>query len=779
MKQFKLILLFISIITFLISCNESKTDEYIREIPLLTDWYFSTGENPDSSWDRIDIPHIPKIEPLVVNDQWQGTMWYKRNLFVKDKKKKYFLKFNGIMHEAKLWVNDQLVSMHLGGYLPMVVDITNYLNFKDKNEIKLQVNNEDNPQIPPGKALNVLDFNYYGGIYRNASLIQTSRIYITDAILENKPASGGILVHFNEVNNKKASGTVKVHVRNELKDITNLECSVKLTAPDGGSSLFNSKINSLKKGKDADYNIEISALEPFLWSVRNPHLYKLEVTLHDNNSKYDQQSLNIGIRHIELKNDGFYLNKEKLFIRGTNRHQEYPYIGYAISENANWRDAVKIKQAGFDFVRLSHYPHDEAFLDACDKLGILVMDAIPGWQFYGDSTFIQNSYQDIRDMIRRDRNHPCVVFWEVSLNESGMTEEYMFQANKLLKEELPFDDTYSAGWIDHPSYDLFIPARQHSRPPEYWNNYKVDQRPVFIAEYGDWEYYAQNAGFNQTDFQNLKEEERTSRQLRGDGEKRLLQQALNYQEATNSNRKGPNTIGHANWLMFDYNRGYADDIESSGISDIFRIPKFSFYFYQSQRSPGDTLALSNGTGPMVKIASYWTAESDSSIRIFSNCETVHIFLNDSLVQKIQPDKGPLSDYLAYPPFYLNLSNYKPGILKAVGYIQGKAVAEDIVISPGEASQLTLKIDKSTIELSKTAADVIFVYAQVSDNNGNICPSNSNAIFFDLKGNGVLIGKNPVNAEAGIASILLKTKPGEKYIIRAESKKLRSAETEFY
>jgi beta-galactosidase len=165
----------------------------------------------------------------------------------------------------------------------------------------------------------------------------------------------------------------------------------------------------------------------------------------------------IGIRSIELTQNEFLLNGEKKYFRGTNRHQEYPYVGYAISKNANRRDAIKIKQAGFDFVRLSHYPQDISFLEACDELGLLVMNAIPGWQYYSDDPeFLKNSYQDIRDMVRRDRNHPSVVFWEVSLNESPMTDTYMVEANKILKEELPFEDTYSAGWIDHEAFDLYF-----------------------------------------------------------------------------------------------------------------------------------------------------------------------------------------------------------------------------------------------------------------------------------------------------------------------------------
>ncbi len=728
-----------------------------------------------SIYDSITIPHTPRIEPLIVNDQWQGHLTYTKSFAIDNfDEGKTIIHFEGVMHEAKVFINDQKVKEHVGGYLPFSIDLTSYL-IKGINKLKVEVYNTNNQSIPPGKLLEGLDFNFYGGIYRDVWLQRKNDIHITDPFIENTKEAGW-LIHFSEVNETMAKGTVRIQLRNDSKETKTISADIKLSHGEVVHEF--SRTDTLKAAEVKSITVPIEIANPKRWSVKNPLLYELSIAIETDNHIYDRVEDKVGIRRIDLSEEGFYLNGQKVYISGTNRHQEYPYVGYAISNNANYRDAVKIKKAGFDFVRLSHYPQDESFLDACDELGILVMNAIPGWQYFGDSVFIQNSYQDIRDMVRRDRNHPSVVFWEVSLNESAMTDEYMNRANEILKEELPFTDTYSAGWMDHESYDLFIPARQHGKAPDYWNNYRTQERLLFIAEYGDWEYYAHNAGFNQAAYEGLKEDERTSRQLRAHGAQRLLQQALNFQEAANSNRKGSNTIGDANWLMFDYNRGYADDLEASGIGDIFRIPKFAYYFYQSQRSPADTLALTGNTDPMVKIASYWTESSNPLVTIYSNCEEVALSLNGELIDRKMTKADSYSDQLDFPPFQFDLAAFQKGELKAIGYINGKAVAQNTVRTAGRASQLELAIDLSGMPLSEKEQDLVFVYASVLDEQGTLVNTSDAEITFSTNA-GVFIGQNPIMAEAGIASILLKVNGTAKKIqIKATSDGLKSSQKEF-
>jgi beta-galactosidase len=740
------------------------------------DWEFKREEKIASNWEKITIPHTDKIEPLVVNNQFQGTSWYQKKFKVgNSNNKKIFLYFEGVMQEADVWINNQKVTNHKGGYLPFTIDITPFLNSKKENTIKVKVNNEDNPEFLPGKPLKDLDFNYYGGIYRNVYLLTTDKLYITNAVQADKKASGGIYANFDNINKEKASGTVQVDLKNEFAVAKQALLKFILTTKEGGKLEFKSKAFTIKANSDKSITQKIEVKNPNLWSISNPNLYHLEVQVISNDKIIDSYSEKVGIRKSEIKDDGYYLNDKKVYITGTNEHQEYPYLGYAISDEAQYRDAVKIKNAGFDFVRLSHYPHAEAFLNACDELGILVMNSLTGWQFFGNDTFQKNAIKDIRDMARRDRNHPSIIFWEASLNETEMSENFMKEATKALKEELPFAHNYSASWIDNDNYDLFIPARQHAKAPDYWTKYNKGNRKIFIAEYGDWEYYAQNAGFNQKEFSNLKEDERTSRQLRSNGEKRLLQQAYNFQEAANSNRKGVQTIGEANWVMFDYNRGYSNDLESSGISDIFRIPKFAYYFYQSQRDANSILDKKILAGPMVHIANYWTSNSPLNITVYSNCDEVALYLNDVLVGKQKPTINQNSDELKHAPFVFKAEKFIPGTLRAEGFIKGKKVVSNVVKTPESAAKIALNYDVSSKAINPNYPDMVFVYAKITDENGTIIPDATNEVTFALsEGNAELIGENPVKAEAGIATIILKTSNLKKSIkITSSSERLQN------
>jgi beta-galactosidase len=502
---------------------------------------------------------------------------------------------------------------------------------------------------------------------------------------------------------------------------------------------------TLAAGSTIALTQELHLPQPQLWSPAAPHLYQVHSEVIAEGQTVDQQQTRIGIRRIEITRDGFRINGEKMFLRGANRHQEYPYIGNALSDAAQYRDARKIKEAGFDYVRLSHYPQSPAFLDACDELGIVVMDCLMGWQYFNpDPAFAELKLRECRELIRRDRNHPCVALWEVSLNESDMPRPFIARANAAAHEEYPGDQCFTCGWQD--GFDVFLQARQHG------GCHGITNKPCVISEYGDWEYFAQNAGLAQHLWANLQPAERSSRQLRGDGEVRLLQQALNFQEAHNDNLK-TTAFADGIWVMFDYNRGYAADLEASGVMDLVRLPKPAYWFFRSQRDVTEKIA-GQPIGPVLFIANLNTPESPREIRVFSNCEEVELFQNGKRVARQRPDQNRTATQLRHPPFIFQLDHFIPGAVRAVGYIEGREVTSDEVRTPGLPATLVISFDLAGRPFAATGKDAVFCRAELRDSRGTLVPANDVPVGFGATGTARLLDRKAITTEAGIATVLL-------------------------
>ena len=704
----------------------------------------------DGAWERVSLPHTANVEPLLVNDQWQGICWYRQRVAVPTnlKDKKIFLEWEGAMNVADVYINGQVVTTHLGGYLPIIIDATPFLKFGKDNFISIKLDNQDNSFTGP-KPLKILDFNMYGGLYRNHNVIIKDKLYISHPNLARKVAGGGLFITTPEVKKEKAIVNIKAHVINEHatnpkaiirhvilydeKEIGQVEKTLKL-----------SKDKRVQVTRNFETTSSIMIESPNLWHPDHPYLYKLRTEILVDGKVVDSQDDRFGIREFEFKGLDLYINGEKTFLRGVNRHQEYPFIGYALSDNAQFRDAKKIKDAGFDYIRLSHYPHSQAFMDACDELGLVVTDAILGWQFYNDDDrFREFCYNSARQLVRRDRNHPSVLLWEASLNETQMPDYFMEMLDAIVHQEYPGENTYTAGWKDL-AYDVYFQARQHKiKHNDYDHNHT---RPYAVSEYGDWEYYSNNAGLNQDKVDKTLRFESSSRQRRGFGEKRLLNQLRNVHESHNDNFSTP-AFADSYWVMYDYNRGYHSDIEFSGLSDIFRIPKFAYYFYQSQRDPDQKLVLN--------IATYWTEQSPKDVKVLSNCDEIALYLNDKLIARQKPDNDKFSTKIPHPPFTFKVGEYVPGTLKAVGFNNGKEVANTKVNSPKEAIKLKIWLDKSGKAPQAGVNDVLFLYVAAVDGNGTVNPDFTGTIDLEIKGDIEILNVGDVVAEAGIATALIR------------------------
>lgn len=738
-------------------------------------------------WQSVSIPQPARYEQSLnpgVN-QFTGICYYRKQFSVpvNYKKRHLYLRFEGAMQTATVWINGKLVTQHQGGYLPFIVPLNNYVNNTENNEVIVRLDNRDNANVPPGKPLATLGFLYWSGIYRDVWLIATNPVHITDPIEANTIAGGGVFARCENI----SSGSADVIVRTQVKNTMPYKAS-SITVK---QTLLNTRNKTQLQSSTAEFEIngndiknleqKIIVLSPDLWSPDQPSLYLLRTEIWNGGRLVDNYSQKIGIRKLSYsRSEGFKLNDKHLRIVGTNRHQDCPFIGNALSEAAQYRDLKRIKEAGINFVRLSHYPQDPSVYRICDSLGIMLGDPIPGWQFFNNNEIFKNRvFSDIREMIRRDRNHPSVIMWEVSLNETYPPDSFRIRSSEIAHEEYPGDNFFTAG-------DTYAAKEtKWDVPYNGWNDPfgrpqdVQPESPGFVREYGDYEFGGSSS---------------TTRVNRSNGEKALLQNAWNFQWEHNLLRGPayyPWTIGDATWAFFDGFESFSKTTSDWGMMDAYRLPKFSYYFFKSQLDP-NAVIFGVGNKPMVYIANWWTpVDQPEKVVVYSNCDEVALYTNGKLIKKQRPDSGPDTDYgdfekggnpfdggncthLTHPPFTFKNIPWEKGEVTAVGFIKGKKVTEQTVKTPLAATKLKLIADTQSKSLIADGADVIFLHAQITDEKGTIiCLDNETTVHFSISNNGKIIGPATAKARGGIASILIRAnnKAGS-ITINAEAKKLK-------
>ena len=687
-----------------------------------------------SDWQRVRLPHTPRYEKYYPIEQWQGVCWYRHTIEVdKLRGEQWWLNIEGAMNVADVWVNGVHCTHHLGGYLPVAVDLTNHLH-KGKNTIAVRLDNNDNPITGP-RPIKKLDFMFYGGLYRNVSLIRKGEVAITHPFIDTTPAEGGVFVTYDKVSESSADVNIAVSVENDSKKAKNIVVVNRLL--DDEKVVAESR-NEQKLGGKSRTTVKAKMVvkNPRLWSHLSPARYTLQTAIEVGGEEVDCESRKIGIRSIEIKDNELYVNGKKTFLRGVNRHQCHPYVGYAVCDNAQVRDAVRIKEAGFDFVRLSHYPQSTAFLEACDSLGIFVLNCVFGWQYFNkkEPAFREFCYQQTRDMVRRDRNHPSILAWEASLNETKQPADFIAEMSRLVHEEYPAPYCYSAGW--QRGYDIYVESRQF----RIFNNIKEHDVPLIVSEYGDWEYYANDGGLTQYVRGWRQKPELTSRQLREDGEKRMVQMVENLNTAHIDNLTSVKAMADGFWVMFDYNRGYTAEIEASGVMSLDRLPKYAYYYYRSLRKEGE---------PMVYIASYLDENAPAEKAIISNCEVVKLISDGEVVGELNFDTEatPMRTFkkVALP----NCNN-----LTAIGYRNSKEVARHTVLAPEKAEKIAVDVSDCGITLGKN--DQVFVYVHLKDKNNTTPNFTGGEVRLSVEGDAMIEGCKVSPFRAGVASFVVRT-----------------------
>lgn len=734
----------------------------------------------DKEWDLVSLPdgieYVPSEASGCVN--YQGEVWYRKHFTPEEtwKGKQLFLHFEAIMGKAKVWINGTLVNEHYGGFLPVIANVTEYLNYEEDNVIAVWADNSNDPSYPPGKPQDMLDFTYSGGIYRDCWMIVHNNVFITDPNYENETAGGGLFVSFGHISQSQAEIRLDAHVRNSSNTYFSGKIEYQLFDKDNRRVCQASKAFSVSKGKARNTSLTIKVEKPELWEPDSPYLYQLHVLLKDKSGHIvDGYRRRIGIRSIEFKGkDGFWLNGKPYPspLIGANRHQDFAIIGNALSNSLHWRDAKKLRDAGLRVIRNAHYPQDPAFMDACDELGLFVIVNTPGWQFWNkEPIFAQRVYSDIRNMVRRDRNHPSVWMWEPILNETWYPEDFAKNVVDILHEEYPYPYCYVGCDVTAKGHEYFPIHFTHplNGAGGAFNTSKMDPKiSYFTREWGD----------NVDDWNSHNSPSRVNRAW---GEIPMLVQAQGYAKTDYKYtcydvlyRNTRQHMGGCLWHSFDHQRGYHPDPFYGGILDAFRQPKLSYYMFCAQRPVEKNNRLIAENGPMVYIANAMTPFSPKDVTVYSNCDEVRLTYckngKQFIYRKEKTDEGMPSPIITFKDVWdvmydkqlARKNKHEESYLLAEGIVDGKVVATHKVMPARRPSKIILWADNEGTETIADGSDLITVIAAIADENGNIKRLNNYHIKFEIEGPGELVASketftNPREVQWGTAPILVRAK----------------------
>lgn len=599
-----------------------------QRIYLNRDWKFTEHFTPEllmPSFDAtiletVQIPHNHKEIPFNYVDEMAYQMiagYYK--VFKTEpswKGKVVLLTFEGAAHEATVYLNGREVAIHQGGYTAFTLDISPYLKENSDNRLVVKLDSRECLNIPPFG--NVVDYLTYGGIYRDVYLEVKNPCYIED-----------VFVRTSKVQEIEKQLEVEVTV-NHLKE--HMHIRTLFLKED---TVLHSFDKVSLKDRDQVFSCYVSGVEN--WEIEHPVLYHLEVQLLQGEVLLDTKKVRFGFREATFKKDGFYLNGKKIKLRGLNRHQAYPYVGYAMPKSPQRRDANLLKnELGLNAVRTSHYPQSQYFIDCCDEIGLLVFTEIPGWQHIGDDKWKEIACKNVAEMVTQYRNHPSIILWGVRINESPDDDSFYEKTNQIAHE---LDKSRQTGGVrciknshlleDVYTYNDFI---HDGMTPPVDSKKKVSsnqEKAYLIAEYNGHMYPTKSY----------------------DSEPHRLEHALRHARVIDAVKGREDIVGSFGWCMFDYNThkdfGSGDRICHHGVMDMFRNPKLAAAVYKSQQDIEDFLEISSS----MDIGEH-PGGFVGSIYMFTNADEVRVYKNDEWITTYDKKDSPFKN-LKHGPLLLD------------------------------------------------------------------------------------------------------------------------------
>ena len=553
---------------------------------------------------EVRIPHNPSLLPLHYSspDYYEMVSGYKKTIVLEeeDLDKRIFLLFEGVAHIATLYFNGKEIGTHYSGYTSFTYEVTEFIK-KGENEIVLKVDGRESCNTPPFGF--VIDYLTYSGIYRDVFLIKKNKSYIKDVFVSSPTLS---------------SLRVEYDIESES------EYSIRYSVFDNDRVII--------EGETKESSLSLSSLSVSPWSPSSPKLYTLLSSLLIKGEVIDENTTEFGFRTVETKGKDLYINGEKVFLKGLNRHQAWPYIGYAAPERMQRMDARILKEElGCDIVRTSHYPQSRHFISECDRLGLLVFTEIPGWQHIGDKEWKEKAIINTKEMVLQYRNHPSVIIWGVRINESQDDDEFYKKTNETAHALDPTRPTSGVRYIENSSllediysYNDFSHTGNNSGVKEKGKITKHQDKPLLVSE-------ANGHMFPTKSF---------------DTWERRQEHALRHARVINDAKKDGDHIGAIEWCMTDYathkDFGSGDRICYHGVMDSFRNPKDAAYFWASGQEKNEVIHITSS----MDIGDY-----NGGIRgktwVFTNAERVDVYKNGRKITSLSPspfsslDHGPL------------------------------------------------------------------------------------------------------------------------------------------
>ncbi len=735
-------------------------------------WNFKEGFS--TSWttepfgeNAVDLPHTAVELPLDYFDEtsYQREFTYQKHLDWNEgfANKEVSLVFDGAMANSRVFLNGMKIGGHKDGYTPFEVRLTPYLKATG-NLITVCVDGSENPEIPPFGGQ--IDYLTYAGIYREVWLKVTDRISIqnvkieTDKVLDTNK-SVRVSCFLSNPDDLALNGTLKA----EIFDVDSNAVATQLA-----------EITGLKTTIDF-----FDLADIHLWTLENPHLYQVRVFL-ESDQGIDRIIQKFGFRTADFAADGFRLNGEKLKLIGLNRHQSFPYCGYAQGPASQERDADILKyELACNIVRTSHYPQSNAFLDRCDEIGLLVLEEIPGWQHIGGEIWKDVSVQNVRRMIERDWNHPSIILWGVRINESDDDDAFYQRTNAMAHrldasrqtggirkhtDSSLLEDVYTMN--DFVLGEFEMPHVNQPRTP-LRNQSQVTRLPqkvpYLVTEYNGHMFPTKVS----------------------DQEQRQIEHVTRHLEVLNAAYGDDNIAGCIGWCMFDYNThkdfGSGDRICHHGVLTIFREPKFAAYAYASQGSPDNRVVLQPVT--------YW-ARGERNIggtlplMILSNCDFIRLTFPNGTSFDLQPDNATFA-HLPHPPFMLRESDL-PGSevgqwgmrwmdIEMVGYVNNKPLISRTLLADPVATKLEVKADRLALTNDRNE---VRIAVKALDQAGNLLPYIDLPIAIEIEGPARLIGPDVTSLKGGAAAFWIRsTQELGEVAIRVSSTRFSDEETRVF